>query len=147
MNYSVYQEAVDEYVASQPWYVRRKDSITAVAGMILQIANLLVMVQDKLPIWSGAVIAAVIGLCQLIVHAKTPGAITPSMGERLEETGPAVAADFHVTTTDEKISSLEVAVREAGEVLAELSSAINPGRHAESVVAGDSPSTYPGMQS
>ena len=35
-------------------------------------------------------IAAVIGVCQVVIHAGTPGAITPSMAPRLEATAATI---------------------------------------------------------
>lgn len=84
---SVFQSAVAEALNEQPWYQRRKDTLTAVAGTILQVANLLVLYTGELPAWLNAVIAGVIGICQILVHSRTKGAITPSMAKRLEESG------------------------------------------------------------
>lgn len=82
------QIAVSRALAAQPWYVRRKDTITAVAGSILQVLNIVGGIQAGQPMWVSMVIAAVIGLAQICVHAGTQGAITPSMGGRLESTAP-----------------------------------------------------------
>lgn len=82
---SIFNDAVAAYIAKQPWYARRKDSITAVAGTVLQVANLAVAWTGNAPEWVSVLIAAVIGLAQLAVHAGTRGAITPSMGDRLTQ--------------------------------------------------------------
>lgn len=79
-----FQEAVAIAVAEQPAYMRRKDSITATAGTILQVANLLVAFAGELPAWANILIAAVVGVAQIAVHAGTKGAITPSMANRLQ---------------------------------------------------------------
>ncbi|MGP5209092.1 hypothetical protein ACTXJY_14090 [Corynebacterium casei] len=84
---SVCQTAVAEALNEQPWYQRRKDTLTAVAGTILQVANLLVLYTGELPAWVNALIAGVIGICQILVHSRTKGAITPSMAARLEDFG------------------------------------------------------------
>lgn len=84
---SIFQSAVAEALNEQPWYQRRKDTLTAVAGTILQVANLLVLYTGELPAWVNALIAGVIGICQILVHSRTKGAITPSMAKRLEDFG------------------------------------------------------------
>lgn len=84
---SVFQSAVAEALNEQPWYQRRKDTLTAVAGTILQVLNLLVLYSGEWPAWANAIIAAVIGVCQILVHSRTKGAITPSMAKRLEKSG------------------------------------------------------------
>ncbi|MBG9260269.1 hypothetical protein [Corynebacterium belfantii] len=82
------QIAVSRALTAQPWYVRRKDTIAAAAGLILQVLNIIGGIQVGQPAWVSMVIAAAIGLAQICVHAGTQGAITPSMGERLEATAP-----------------------------------------------------------
>lgn len=82
------QIAVSRALAAQPWYVRRKDTITAVAGTVLQLANVAAMYATDGPEWVSVLIAAVIGLCQMFVHAGTKGAFTDSMKNRLVEYAP-----------------------------------------------------------
>ena len=82
------QIAVSRALAAQPWYVRRKDTITAVAGTVLQLANVAAMYATDGPEWVSVLIAAVIGLCQMLVHAGTKGAFTDSMKDRLAEYAP-----------------------------------------------------------
>lgn len=77
--------AVAEYVARQPWAVRRKDTILAVAGGVLQLAQIATTMATGAPAWVPLVIGAVIMVAQAVVHAFTPGAVTPSMGARLEK--------------------------------------------------------------
>lgn len=69
----------------QPWYVQRKDTITAVLGTLLQVLNLAAAFTTTAPSWVTITIAVLIGLIQAFIHAGTRGAITPSMGPRLEE--------------------------------------------------------------
>ena len=90
---SVFQKSVAEALAEQSWWARRKDTLTAIAGTILQVANLLMLVSGGWPAWVNAVIAGVIGLAQIVVHAGTKGAITPSMAMRLERAGERAHLD------------------------------------------------------
>ena len=82
------QTAVENALQAQPWYVRRKDTITAVAGTLLQLLNVAAAYTTDAPEWASVALAVLIGLCQIIVHAGTPGAITPSMAGRLEGQAP-----------------------------------------------------------
>lgn len=84
---SVFQDSVAQAIAEQPGWVRRKDSLTAVAGTILQLGNLALMLTADGPAWVNIVIGALIGVAQIIIHAGTKGAITPSMAVRLEQAG------------------------------------------------------------
>lgn len=94
---SVFQDAVAAAIAEQPWYVRRKDSIAAGAGLVLQAANVLTAYSADFPEWVNIVVAVVIGVAQIAVHAGTKGAITPSQAARLE----AAAGDIHQNPVSE----------------------------------------------
>ena len=82
------QTAVENALQAQPWYVRRKDTITAVAGTMLQLANVASAYATDMPEWVNVLLALFIGALQVVIHAGTPGAITPSMAGRLEEQAP-----------------------------------------------------------
>lgn len=90
---SVFQNSVAEALAEQSWWMRRKDTLTAVAGTILQVGNLVLLVSGGWPAWVNAVVAGVIGLAQIVIHAGTKGAITPSMAARLEQAGERAHLD------------------------------------------------------
>ncbi|MDK4282941.1 hypothetical protein [Corynebacterium propinquum] len=79
------QTSVSNALRNQSWFVRRKDTIAAVAGTIVQLLNLLVFMTVGAPEWVNAIIAVTVGIAQTLVHAATPGAITPSMQHRLEK--------------------------------------------------------------
>ena len=79
------QTAVSNALRGQSWFVRRKDTIAAVAGTIVQVLNLMVFMTAGAPEWVNALIAVTVGVAQTLVHAATPGAITPSMERRLEQ--------------------------------------------------------------
>lgn len=79
------QTSVSNALRNQSWFVRRKDTIAAVAGTIVQLLNLLVFMTAGAPEWVNALIAITVGIAQTLVHAATPGAITPSMERRLEK--------------------------------------------------------------
>ena len=54
---STFQVAVAQALVEQPWYVRRKDTITAVAGMVLQASNVVLAYAASMPEWVNVVIA------------------------------------------------------------------------------------------
>lgn len=80
---NVVQEAVSAALADQSWFVRRKDTMAAAAAAIAQFGNLALAMHDQLPPIGAAIVAVVILVAQIVVHAATPGAITPSMSYRL----------------------------------------------------------------
>lgn len=90
---SQFQSAVATALAEQPWWQRRKDSLVAVAGIVLQLANVLAAMSADFPSWVNAVVAVVIGVAQIAIHAGTAGAITPSMARRLEVAAEHEAGD------------------------------------------------------
>lgn len=90
---SIFQDSVAQALANQPWYIRRKDTLTAVAGTVLQAMNLLILVAGESNEWVNITIAVTIGIAQIIIHAGTKGAITPSMAKRLEQAGAAAHLD------------------------------------------------------
>lgn len=79
-----FRDVVAAALAAQPWYVRRKDTITAAAGLMLQVLNMGIFATGETPVWAAVLISSVIGLCQIVIHAGTKGAITPSMADRME---------------------------------------------------------------
>ncbi|MGX7905949.1 hypothetical protein ACVNSK_06855 [Corynebacterium propinquum] len=108
------QTSVSNALRNQSWFIRRKDTIAAVAGTIVQLLNLLVFVTAGAPEWVNAVIAVSVGIAQTLVHAATPGAITPSMEKRLEQ---AALEPAPVTAETTAYSEGEAAARIAGEAV------------------------------
>lgn len=90
---SVFQTAVTQALYNQPWYIRRKDSLAATAGLVLQVLNGVAGYGSDMPEWANLLIAALIGLCQILIHARTPGAITPSQAARLEDAANLAAME------------------------------------------------------
>ena len=124
------QTSVSNALRNQSWFIRRKDTIAAVAGTIVQVLNLLVFVTAGAPEWVNAVIAVSVGIAQTLVHAATPGAITPSMKQRLEQ---AALDPAPVTAETTAYSEGEQAARIAGE------SVPNPEDPEHRAVMGDNP--------
>lgn len=81
----VIQDAVGTALAQQSFIQRRKDTIVAVAGTLLQILQIAVVMGQGWPEWVALTIGAIIGTTQALIHALTKGAITPSMAQRLSD--------------------------------------------------------------
>lgn len=86
------QEVVNDYVATQPWWERRKNTIIAVAGLVLQVAQVVAVYAAGGPEWASVALAGVIGVCEALMHATAKGAVTPSMGPRLGDVAAEVTA-------------------------------------------------------
>lgn len=107
MNDSVIRVAVERALVNQPWYKRRKDTLTAIAGGILQVANIAAAYATEMPEWANVLIAALVVVAQVFVHAGTKGAITDSMSERLEEAALEEGVSPYITEV-EPVPVLEV---------------------------------------
>lgn len=81
----IIQHTVAEALREQKWYQQRKDSITQVAGFVLQLAQIGLLSYHDAPIWIIFTLGIVIAIAQTAIIAGTKGAITPSMVERLAE--------------------------------------------------------------
>ena len=77
--------AIARELAEQPEFYRRKDSLTVLAGAILQVAQMTTVVAADAPVWVMGIVAVVITIAQIVIIAGTPGAVTPSMEKRLVE--------------------------------------------------------------
>ncbi|MDO4915886.1 hypothetical protein [Corynebacterium sp.] len=86
------QDVVNDYVATQPWWERRKNTIIAVAGLVLQVAQVVAVYAAGGPQWASVALAGVIGVCEALMHATAKGAVTPSMGPRLGDVAAQVTA-------------------------------------------------------
>lgn len=82
---SVFQDAVSEALARQPWYAERKNTLAGAANGILQMLNVVALIATDMPEWVNLIILGVGFIAEILVHAGTKGSITPSMAERLEE--------------------------------------------------------------
>lgn len=85
--------SVANALAHQPWFMRRKDTIITITTGIVWLTGVLVPYLGGAPTWVGVVIGAVGTIAGAMVNALTPGAITPSMAQRLSETVPPPLRD------------------------------------------------------
>lgn len=76
-------EAFSNALAKQPSVVRRKDTINNASGAFLQIASLLTTVSAGLPLWVSAILAAIIGIVQILFSATTEGPLAPSQERKI----------------------------------------------------------------
>lgn len=78
-----FSKAFAGVLSKQPSVVRRKDSINNIFGAVLQLLNIVAVLTAGAPLWVGAVIAAVIGLAQVVYTATTEGPVTPSQERKI----------------------------------------------------------------
>ena len=76
-------EAFSNALSKQPSIVRRKDTINNASGAFLQIASLLTTVSAGLPLWVSAILAAIIGIVQILFSATTEGPLAPSQERKI----------------------------------------------------------------
>ena len=77
------QEGAGDALARQPWFVRRKNTLAAIAQAVLQLANLGVTLAVGSPVWVTFTIAAVIIAAEVVFHASTRGPVTPSAAQEI----------------------------------------------------------------
>lgn len=84
---SIYKTVVEQELANQPTWFRRKDTLLAVASAIVQLGQIATTMAVGAPEWVTMLITVIVGGSTALIHANTKGAITPSMVERLEQAG------------------------------------------------------------
>ena len=91
---SAVAEALDpvlgKVLQEQSWWMKRKNTLAAVAQFILQFANVSLLVGGVLPLWGTIAIGVLIFLAEVVVHAATNGPVTESGAERIMETALAI---------------------------------------------------------
>lgn len=92
MSKKVVHDAVAEELSKQSWFVRRKDSLTLAATVVLTILQSNLIDWATYPAWASTAVSVAIGVAGIILVAGTRGAVTPSMGARLAENIPAAPA-------------------------------------------------------
>lgn len=97
----IVQHSVAEALSEQKWYHRRKESITLVAGYMLQFGQIALLTYSDSPAWVVALIGIVIFLAQIFIIAGTKGSVTNSMVERLSEKAERIPS----TSVSEKVTS------------------------------------------
>ena len=76
------QDGLGGWLANQPWFVQRKDTIAVVLGFVAQALSYVGLVQWNLAPWVFWLIVAVAFLAQVGTIALTKAPITPSIVER-----------------------------------------------------------------
>lgn len=84
---SIYKTVVEQELANQSTWFRRKDTLLAVASAIVQLGQIATTMAVGAPEWVTMLITVIVGGATALIHANTKGAITPSMVERLEQAG------------------------------------------------------------
>lgn len=78
------QDAAGDAIAGQSWFKRRKNTIAAVAQGVLQFANAGLFLAGVLPLPVTIIIAVLIILAEVVVHAATKAPVTPAAAREIE---------------------------------------------------------------
>lgn len=92
------KDAGAEAIAESEGFQRRRNSLAGGAALVLQLANLLVFVNADIPLWGTIVIAVVIGLAEVIVHATSKTPVTPHVVDTLTATAQRQVMAEHWAT-------------------------------------------------
>lgn len=84
------EPVLGKVLQEQSWWMRRKNTLAAIAQFVLQFANISLLVGGVLPLWVTIVIGVLIFLAEVVVHAATKGPVTNSGAERILETARAI---------------------------------------------------------
>lgn len=94
------QDGLGGWLASQPWFVQRKDTIAVVLGFIAQALSYVGLIQWNLAPWAFWAIVAVAFLAQVGTIALTKAPITPSIVERAIDAAREAAQPKQEPTTE-----------------------------------------------
>lgn len=88
------QAAGAKALAKQDGWGRRKNSIAGAAQLVLQVANLAATqwIADA-PWWVTLIIAVVIGVAEIVVHASMKGSVTPSVVQEIADQAKTTEPD------------------------------------------------------
>lgn len=64
---------------------KRRNSLAGGANLILQLANILAFVSFEIPLWATIIIALVIGVAEIVVHAFSKTPVTEGVVEQVTE--------------------------------------------------------------
>lgn len=96
------QSAYAEALAEQPIYKRRRASLTSLAAMVLQVAQVATVYLSDAPLWLAAIIGAVVYAAEVIVQAGSQN----GLGEYQADTIARAAEKAGVTEQDADVPPL-----------------------------------------
>lgn len=96
------QSAYAEALAEQPIYKRRRASLTSLAAMVLQVAQVATVYLSDAPLWLAAIIGAVVYAAEVIVQAGSQN----GLGEYQADTIARAAEKAGVTEQDVEVPLL-----------------------------------------
>lgn len=96
------QSAYAEALAEQPIYKRRRASLTSLAAMVLQVAQVATVYLSDAPLWLAAIIGAVVYAAEVIVQAGSQN----GLGEYQADTIARAAEKAGVTEQDVEVPPL-----------------------------------------
>ena len=136
------EEAAATALAQQSWWARRKNTLAAIAQIILQAANLALFALGDVPLTVTVVIAVVISLAEVIVHAASKAPVTPASAARIAEAAqvqPPVVSAQALENVTARVEELKTGAPDVAATLKELAKAIpeqpTPAKIADAVLA------------
>lgn len=86
------QYAAGDAIAGQSWFKRRQNTLAAVAQGVLQFANAGLFLAGVLPLPLTIIVAVLIILAEIVVHAATKSPVTPASAREIERAAVKVGA-------------------------------------------------------
>lgn len=80
------EEALSDVLNKQSWFQERKNTLFAIAQMILQLGNVALFAVGTLPWYYALAIGIVISLAEAVTHSRTKGPVTPSGARAVADT-------------------------------------------------------------
>ncbi|MFR4188849.1 MAG: hypothetical protein ACLT2I_02660 [Corynebacterium variabile] len=136
------EEAAATALASQSWWARRKNTLTAIAQIILQAANVALFALGNVPLTVTIAVAVVISLAEVIVHAASKAPVTPASAARIAEAAngqsPVVSAQA-LSSVAAEVKELKAGVPDVAATLKALAKTLpkqpTPANIADAVLA------------
>lgn len=86
------QDRLAEWLANQPTFVRRKDSLAVVLASVAQVLSAVGLIESRLEPWAFWVIVGIAFVAQIGTIALTKAPITPTLVKRVNELVEEAAA-------------------------------------------------------
>ena len=103
-----------EALAEQPVYKRRRASLTSLAAMVLQVAQVATVYLSDAPLWVAAIIGAVVYVAEVLVQAGSQN----GLGEYQADTIARAAEQAGVT--EQEVAAPPILTRSTADLAREL---------------------------
>lgn len=114
------EEATGNALAEQPWFVRRKNTLTAIAQFILQAANVALFALGDVHVGVTIAVAVILSLAEIVVHAATKAPVTPAAAGKITKAAERVRPT---------IAEVNIPTKYIDEAVKRASGQVETGRH------------------